>query len=167
MSNKDRSKPDDKNRKQAALFQEENARRRGSSRAEDYRSTNLRDSQMMDRLMDAMEKGQDVGQYGRLTFVMVARHFVEEDEMLKLLEKQPGMEEKEARALVSQVQQRGYNPPRRERILEWQERQDFQICPNPEDPNSCNVYRDLQFPDEIYEQIDDYWEEKAEAGDEQ
>ena len=76
LSNKDRSKPDDKNRKQAALFQQENARQRGSSRAEDYRSTNLRDSQMMDRLMDAMEKGQDVGQYGRLTFVMVARHFL-------------------------------------------------------------------------------------------
>ncbi|HYN88729.1 MAG TPA: hypothetical protein VER55_09370, partial [Ardenticatenaceae bacterium] len=56
-----------------------------------------------------------------------------------------------------------YNPPKRARILQWQEQQEFQICPTPDDPNSCNVYRELRFPDGIYENIEDYWEERAEA----
>jgi hypothetical protein len=50
--------------------------------------------------------------------------------------------------------------------LEWQEQQDFQICPTPNDPNSCNVYRELRFPEEIYEQIEDFWLEKAEETEE-
>jgi hypothetical protein len=128
-----------------------------------YRSTDLRDSPMMVHLQHALEEGQDIGPYGRLTFVMVARHFLSEDEMVKLLIMQPGFEEKDARAMVLQVKERGYNPPKRERILQWMERQDFPICPNPEDPNGCNVYRELQFPEDIYEQIDDFWEERAEA----
>jgi hypothetical protein len=37
----------------------------------DTRSDNLRDSPMMAHLLDALEAGQDVGHYGRLTFVMV------------------------------------------------------------------------------------------------
>ncbi len=45
----------------------------------------------------------------------------------------------------------------------WQKEQDFPIIPNPEDPDSGNVYRDLKFPDHIYENIGDYWEDKAEA----
>jgi hypothetical protein len=98
---------------------------------------------------------------------MVAYHFLSEDELVKLLRKQPGMDEKEARAQVIQVKARGYNPPKRERILEWMEHQDFPICPNPEDPNGCNVYRDLQFPDGIYENIEDFWEEKVEAENEE
>ena len=58
------------------------------------------------------------------------------------------------------MQERGYNPPRRERILEWQSQQDFPICPNPDDPDACNVYRDLRFPDSVYEDISDYYEHK-------
>ena len=54
-------------------------------------------------------------------------------------------------ALAQQVEERGYNPPRRERILEWQEQQDFPICPNPEDPDACNVYNELQFPHDAYQ----------------
>jgi hypothetical protein len=136
---------------------------RSTSQNDDYRSTDLRDSPMMVHLMEAMKKGEDIGEYGRLTFTMVARHFIEDDEIVKLLKKQPEMSEINARALLLQVKERGYNPPKRERILQWMERQDFPICPNPEDPNGCNVYRDLQFPDEIYSQIDDFWEERAEA----
>ena len=160
MSNKDQSKRD----YQGDARKQSNSR--DNNRGDEYRSTNLQDSPMMAHLMGAMEKGQDVGRYGCLTFVMVARHFISEDEMLKLLEKQPGLDETEARALIMQVQERGYNPPKRERILQWSERQEFQICPDPEDPNGCNVYRELQFPDEIYNQIDDFWEERAEAEDE-
>lgn len=60
------------------------------------------------------------------------------------------------RALLRQVEGRDYNPPKRERILEWQGQQDFPICPTPDDPDSCNVYRELQFPDEVYESINQY-----------
>jgi hypothetical protein len=94
---------------------------------------------------------------------MVARHFMDEDELVELLAKQPELDETKSRALVLQVKQRGYNPPKRERILEWQSKQDFQICPDPDDPKSCNVYSELRFPDEIYENINDFYEEQAEA----
>ena len=127
------------------------------------RSSSLRDSEMMAHLMDALEKGTDIGHYGRLTFAMVARHFLDEDEMLRLLGKQEGGEE-EARRLLLQVQAKDYNPPKRERILQWQQEQEFPICPNPDDPDACNVYRDLRFPDGIYENIEEYYEEKVEAG---
>ncbi len=125
-------------------------------------SENLRDSAMMAHLEDALKKGTDIGPYGRLTFAMVARHFMNEDELVSLLAKEPGFSEEDARALVLQVTRKDYNPPKRERILEWQELQDFPICPNPEDPNGCNVYKELKFPEEIYQNIDDFWAEKAE-----
>ncbi len=125
-------------------------------------SDDLRDSPMMAHLLDALEQGQDIGHYGRLTFAMIARHFLDEDEMLRLLGAQPGGEE-EARSLLLQVQGRDYNPPKRDRILQWQAEQEFPICPTPDEPNSCNVYRELRFPDDVYESIGEFWEEKAEA----
>ncbi|RPI87579.1 MAG: hypothetical protein EHM41_04460 [Chloroflexi bacterium] len=118
---------------------------------------------MMAHLIDSLEAGVDIGHFGRLTFVMIARHFMEEDEMIKLLRKNLNAED--AKALILQVKARDYNPPKRERILEWQKEQDFPICPNPEDPRACNVYRELRFPDSIYENIDEYWLDKAEAAD--
>src|SRR6476646_3417945 len=113
-------------------------------------SDELRNSPMMAHLLDALEKGTDIGHYGRLTFVMVARHFLSDDEMIRLLADQPDHNEAEAKVLVNQVKTRDYNPPKRERILEWQSQQDFPICPNSDDPGSCNVYSDLKFPDGIY-----------------
>src|SRR5688500_490255 len=123
----------------------------------------LRDSPMMAHLLDALRDGKDIGHYGRLVFAMVARHFVEERELIKLLADQPGMDAEKARAMVLQVQGRDYNPPKREMVLEWQAQQEFPICPNPDDPAACNVYRELKFPDEVYESIGEFWEEKAEA----
>jgi hypothetical protein len=123
----------------------------------------LRESPMMAHLLDALEAGQDIGHYGRLVFAMVARHFVDEGELIEWLRKDQSFDEDEARALVHQVQGRDYNPPRRERVLEWQEQQDFPICPNPDDPDSCNVYKDLRFPETVYEDIADYHEQKASA----
>ena len=130
------------------------------------RSTDLRDSPMMAHLLDALEDGTDIGQYGRLVFAMVARHFLDEEELAGLLAGQPGMDEQQAKAMVLQVQGRDYNPPKRERILEWQAQQDFPICPDPDDPQACNVYRELQFPDGIYERIGEFWQEKAQAAEE-
>ena len=126
-------------------------------------SDNLRDSPMMAHLLDALEKGTDIGHYGRLVFAMVARHFLSEDKMVRLLADQPGEDETSARALLQQVSSRDYNPPRRERILEWQSQQDFPICPDPEDPSSCNVYSDLRFPEDVYDNINEFYEEQATA----
>jgi hypothetical protein len=135
-------------------------------RQERGQSRDLRDSGMMAHLLDALESGEDVGHYGRLTFAMVARHFMDEGELVRLLANQPEEDKASARALVQQVTARDYNPPRRERILEWQSKQDFPICPNPDDPDACNVYSDLQFPESIYENINEFYEEQAEASEE-
>jgi hypothetical protein len=35
-----------------------------------------------------------------------------------------------------------------------------------EDPNSGNVHKDLRSPDEVYEKIGEFWEEKAEVAEE-
>lgn len=123
----------------------------------------LRQSPMMAHLLDALAEGTDIGHYGRLTFVMVARHFLETDELVALLAGQPDMDEKAARMLIMQVQDRDYNPPQRQKILEWQAQQEFPICPTPDDPNGCNVYRDLQFPDGVYGHVEEFYEQRAEA----
>jgi hypothetical protein len=95
---------------------------------------------------------------------MVAHHFLGVEELVEWLSKDGDLDEQQARVLVQQVEERGYNPPRRERILEWQEQQDFPICPNPGDPDACNVYNELQFPDEVYRSIGEY-QEKRQAAD--
>jgi hypothetical protein len=122
----------------------------------------LRANGMMAHLLDALEQGQDIGHYGRLTFAMVARYFLDEEALTKWLQKNPGVSEAQARSLVLQVQGRDYNPPKRERILQWQSEQEFPICPT-NDPDACNVYRDLTFPDGVYESISEYYEQKAEG----
>lgn len=139
------------------------ARDRQTRNDNDPRGTDLRDSPMMAHLLDALEEGTDIGHYGRLVFVMIARHFLDEEEIVKLVAKQPDQDEQAARSLLLQVQGRDYNPPKRDRILEWQAQQDFAICPDVDDPAACNVYRELRFPDDVYENIGEFWEERAEA----
>jgi len=124
----------------------------------------LRKNGMMSHLLDALEQGQDIGHYGRLVFAMVARHFIAEDELVRLLQNDKDVSEDKARALVQQVASRGYNPPRRDRILQWQQEQDFPICPNADDPDACNVYKDLKFPEGVYEDIEGYREQKVASG---
>lgn len=51
----------------------------------------LRQSPMMAHLLDALQEGADIGHYGRLTFVIVARHFLDDDETVALLSKQPAI----------------------------------------------------------------------------
>jgi hypothetical protein len=113
---------------------------------------------MMAHLMDSLEAGVDIGHYGRLVFAMIARHFMSDDEVLDLLLKNPGFEEEQARGLLAQIDARGYNPPKRERVLEWMRKQDFPICPFPNDRNQCNVYRNLEFPEEVYQKINEFYE---------
>ena len=123
----------------------------------------LRTNRMMSHLLDALAQGQDIGHYGRLVFVMVARYFLPEDQLVELLQADPDMDEARARALIEQVASKGYSPPSREKVLEFQKHQQFPICLNPEDPDACNVYKDLKFPSEVYESITEYHVEKSEA----
>ena len=121
----------------------------------------LRQSPMMAHMLGALDNGEDIGHYGRLVFAMIGRHFVSNDELVELLTKDQDTDELEMRALVQQVEEKGYSPPRREKILEYQRQQDFPICPDPDDPDACNPYADLQFPDEVYESIQEYRQERA------
>ena len=121
----------------------------------------LKKSKMMNHMLEALESGEDIGHYGRLTFAMIARHFVDNDELVQLLTKDHDADEQEVRAMVQQVEEKRYNPPNRDKILEWQSKQDFQICPNPDDPDACNVYSELDMPQEVLEDIQEYREEKA------
>jgi DNA primase large subunit len=147
------------------MSQSKQTKHTSSKVIDNERTAALRESPMMAHLLDALEAGTDIGHYGRLTFVMIARHFLTEDEIVDLLSHQPDHNADDTRALVRQVQAHDYNPPKRERILEWQSKQDFPICPTPDEPGTCNVYQELRFPEGIYDNINEFWEEKAKAED--
>jgi hypothetical protein len=117
----------------------------------------------MERLIATLDSGHSIGHYGRLVFAMVARHFLEPEEVLAYLEKDPECDAQQARSLLHQVEARNYNPPKRERILEWMRKQEFPICAEPDDPGQCNVYRNLDFPREVYEQIEQFHLDRAGA----
>ncbi len=125
----------------------------------------LRKDSMMAHLLDSLEAGKDIGHYGRLVFAMVSRHFLPHDEVLRYLTMDHDFSEEQALLMLRQVEGRDYNPPKRERILEWQSQQDFPILPRPDDPDCGNLYRNLKFPDAIYDHISHYQEEKIQAGE--
>jgi hypothetical protein len=124
----------------------------------------LRKDSMMSHLLDSLNDGKDIGHYGRLVFAMVARHFMPANEVVSWLTRDKDFSEEQAKAMLTQVEGHDYNPPRRERILEWQSQQEFPILPHPEDPDCGNLYRNLKFPDSIYGHIEHYQEQKASAG---
>ena len=125
----------------------------------------LRKSPTMAHLLDAAESGKDIGHYGRLTLAMVGHRFMEKDELVDTLLKSKGADETEVKAMVQQVVERGYNPPSRARLQEWSAEQDFPLMPNPDDPDSGNLYRELTMPDEVIESIEEYREQKLEAAE--
>jgi hypothetical protein len=94
---------------------------------------------------------------------MVAHHFLSDEEVIEWLTKDADFGNEAATAMLRQVEGRDYNPPRRERIVAWQSEQDFPILPHLDDPDCGNVYRNLKFPQQVYEHIQDYQEEKAAA----
>ena len=122
----------------------------------------LKADPMMAHLIGSLEEGRDIGHYGRLVFAMIARHFLSEKQVIDFLMKDHDVDEGKARSLLAQVEARDYNPPKRERVLEWMSKQKFPICPDPADPNQCNVYKNLDFPKEIYDKIQSYYEGKSE-----
>ena len=126
----------------------------------------LRKDSMMAHLLDSLEAGKDIGHYGRLVFAMVARHFLPHDEVLRRMTADRDFSEEQARLMLRQVEGRDYNPPKRDRILEWQSEQEFPILPSPDDPDCGNLYRNLKFPDEVYQHIGHYQEKKMESEEE-
>lgn len=133
---------------------------RGS--ADEGGADELRKDSMMARLLDALEAGLDIGHYGRLVFAMVARHFLPHEQVLTYLQKDRDFSEAQARAMLLQVDTRDYNPPKRARLLEWQSEQEFQFI-HADDPDDGNLYRNLKFPQQIYDHIGGYQEAKTEA----
>ena len=125
--------------------------------------TELRKDSMMAHLLDSLEAGKDIGHYGRLVFAMVARHFMAHQDVLAWLMRDQDFQEADAVNMLRQVEGRDYNPPKRDRLLEWQAQQDFPILPHPDDPDCGNLYRNLKFPDSIYSHISQYQEQKANA----
>lgn len=120
----------------------------------------LRKDPMMVHLLDALDAGTDIGHYGRLTFSMVARHFLPHEQVIAYLTKDKDFTEDQAAQMLHQVEGRDYSPPRRERLLEWQREQDFQFI-DAADPDSGNLYRNLKFPQEIYDHIGHYQDAKT------
>jgi hypothetical protein len=47
--------------------------------------------------------------------------------------------------------------------LEWQAQQEVPICPNPDDPDACNPYAELEMPDSVIEHIEEYREQQFDA----
>jgi hypothetical protein len=123
----------------------------------------LREDTMMAHLLNSLEAGKDIGHYGRLVFAMVASRFLSEQEVIDWLAKDLDCPSEKASAMLHQVEGRDYNPPRRERILQWQAEQDFPIIPDLADPDCGNVYKSLKFTDRVYDHIEHYQIEKAKA----
>lgn len=61
--------------------------------------------------------------------------------------------------MIEQVVARGYNPPKREHILDWMSKPEFPTCPTPDDTQACNVYQDVEFPKQVDEKIHAYYDQ--------
>jgi DNA primase large subunit len=119
----------------------------------------LQRSPMMKHLLQALERGEDIGHYGRLVFVMVGQYFLSEGELIELLAKDPDCDEEKAAGILRQVKAHGYSPPKPDRILAWMSEQEFPICDTADhDKDTCNVYKSLKFPPEVYERIASYYQ---------
>ena len=137
----------------------------GSEDESDPGVQEMRKDSMMAHLLDSLSAKKDIGHYGRLVFAMVARHFLSNEAVVAWLQKDSDFSADAATSLLRQVEGRDYNPPRRERLLEWQMEQSFPILPNADDPDCGNLYRNLKFPDSVYGHIEHYREEKVATAD--
>jgi len=123
----------------------------------------LRNNPMMNRLLDALDEERDIGHYGRLVFTIVARHFLSDDELIERLCRDPDVDAAKAKGLLRQVEEADYSPPGPDTIRGYDEQQSFRILAHPDSPDAGNVYQDLTFPDDVYESIRAYHEQRAEA----
>lgn len=122
----------------------------------------LKRDEMMAHLMRSLNEGRDIGHYGRLCFAMVAHWFLDRDRIVEWLQRDESFTDEDAVALWKQVEAKDYNPPNRRTIEEWQGYQEFPILPDAKNPDCGNVYKSLDFPDEVYERIGEYYRETEE-----
>ena len=109
------------------------------------------------RWLAALAAGEDLGHFGRLAFVSAARHFLTDSELVLLLAGQPRHDAGKVLKLVDRVRERGYAPPSRPRLLQWQARQRYPLLENPADPTVGNLYRELSLPDGVFSDIETFW----------
>lgn len=123
----------------------------------------MRKSHMMASLWDDLKIGVDIGHFGRLLFCIVARHFMEEEQIIKLLTSGQQMLPEDAQAMLLNVNERNYNPPRPSVIRKWQQKQRYKIIPDEHahDLAYGNLYSELRFPQEIYDQVGEFYKEAA------
>jgi hypothetical protein len=67
----------------------------------------LKQTPMMNHMLEALENGEDIGHYGRLTFAMVGVYFATDDELVQILTQDHDADEREIRAMVRQVREKG------------------------------------------------------------
>jgi hypothetical protein len=72
----------------------------------------LRRNNMMERLINALEEGEDIGHYGRFTFASIARHFMKPLDLAEFLAHDEDEALDEAKSLVHQVIDADYSPAR-------------------------------------------------------
>ena len=136
----------------------------GTALSRDEALERLRKNHMMNHLADALEAGKDIGHYGRFTFASVARHFMAPKDLAEYLAQDKDEDLEEAMSLVHQVNDADYSPPGPAKIRKWNEEQDFPILPPDHDTSDdANVYQDLDFPEHVYDKINAYHREQAEA----
>lgn len=125
----------------------------------------LRKSPMMAKLWDDLQNKVDIGHFGRLVFTIIARHYLSEDELIRLLAN--NLEVEDAQVLLLEVNERNYNPPRPSVIRKWQLRQAYRIIPPDQEHNLAwgNVYAELKLPQEIYDQVGGFYKEQAKGLD--
>ena len=70
----------------------------------------LRKNKTMAHILDALDNGQDIGHYGRLTFAMVAQYFADEEEIVTQLQKDKDFTEEEARIALSTGKEQRIQP---------------------------------------------------------
>ena len=125
----------------------------------------LRKNDMMAHLLDSLEAGKDIGHYGRLVFAMVARPFPERQPAGEAVDEgqelRRGRREDAGRPGAEprlQPAQAGEDP-----AVSWSSRSS-PSAPTPTDPDACNVYKDLQFPEAVYAKINEYYQQKVRHG---
>jgi len=114
------------------------------------RLEDLRQSPMMNYLLDALDSGEDIGHQGWLTFAIVAHHFLERDELVAWLSKDGDTDKNEVRAGPA-GRGEGLQPAAARAHPRVAGAAGLPDCPNPEDPDACNVYNELQFPHDAYQ----------------
>jgi hypothetical protein len=114
---------------------------------------------MMGHMLDALDNGEDIGHYGRLVFAMIGHHFVSEDELVKLLTKDPRHERAGDPGDGAAGPGEGLQPAAaREDPRVPEPAGTSRSAPIPTTQTPAIPYQELQFPDEVYESIQEYRE---------